>query len=243
MGNNKIQCPSCGATSLFKENSPNRYSCSYCYSHFEHVSIIPAKHIEEILYDTIVDTLNNLLKLSPEQAKYEVRIIQGVVLIDSYLLQLRTSEFYPELFTRYRDFLDKEINSIHSKGIALEATKDFLHENGNYFRFYSSILFHKTIAIHLARIHNDEDGLLEALSYSTNARKMQDRFIEEYDQDIIRCNIGILQRLERHAEVFEYIDSLFEKYDGAYNEIEQLRFDLEEVFNSELYKKYKESGT
>lgn len=239
MNSNRLQCPSCGANDSFKENKPNLYTCSYCNSVFEHVSVIDYKNVEDVLYNQVDTLLEESTLLTPEQPKYLVNFYAKMEQIHAYLSQLDTSSFYQKLFSRFEKVLDQEIVRLHDMGVSLDASKEFLLEEGNYIKFYSLINYHKMKALHLGNMHHKKEELLEALKIAQLAKNIQDKFIGEYQEEIVRCILFLLQKLKDKEYLFLYLDDLYQQYKDHNNQIEQLESDVYEVIGKEGYSEFK----
>ncbi|WP_299897612.1 hypothetical protein [uncultured Aquimarina sp.] len=239
MNSNRLQCPSCGANDSFKENKPNLYTCSYCNSVFEHVSVIDYKNIEDVLYNQVITLLEESTLLTPDQPKYLVNFYAKMEQIHAYLSQLDKSSFYHKLFSRFEKVLDQEIVRLHDMGVSLDASKEFLFEEGNYMKFYSLINYQKMKALHLSKIHDKKDGLLETLKIAQLAKDIQDKFIGEYQEEIVRCILFLLQELKEKERLSLYLDVLCKQYKDNNTEMEQLDSDIYEIIGKEGYTEFK----
>ena len=243
---NKIQCPNCGATGSFHNESPGILKCGYCGSSFEHISILPDASAEKHFYDHVLEIYNTYVVLQPDRAKYHQRMFSGIMQMHTNIGLLKNDVHYKKVYPKMASLLTREIGILKQKGVTAESGKNLLlrPENAIVEHFYLKH-YYKIWAHHLSKQDNSPESIAKALESITLAEQIQVPVPSDFYSELARNKVGLLARGEGMDAVYAYLDTLLETPldqsiapDDLEDYKEQIQMDFEDFFLSDGYREY-----
>jgi len=234
----KIQCLNCGASSDFIEKKPGFYLCGYCGSTFEHVSIVPNINLDNQLFNQLEQVYQELLGLTTSKPKYHERILTGFLQMSSCLQTMTDLRTQQKAFHLFEELLQREETIYKNYNIDFSEVgiDTVTHKIEN---ILVKAIYLKQVyglwAHHLSKLAVTEEELNTALHRVQQAQEIK-LSVDLPIVDLRRIRFGLLRRLDRNEEAFNYLDTLLQTTEDR----EQLRYDFEDVFESSAYLAYKE---
>ncbi|NKI30529.1 hypothetical protein [Croceivirga thetidis] len=233
----KIQCPNCGATSAFLEKSPGRYTCAYCASSFEHVSILPNVELNKKLYEQIMELYKSHLDLKPEMAKYHQRILTGILQMNGLINGITDIETERKVVEVLEHLFEREIKIYAARGITAKTSFELKADNYDSDLITNGIYLKQLLAVwayRLSRITDNESGLERATKLAEEADGLQLMVDVPLVVDLKRTRFGLLRRQGKDTQAFKYLDNELKNTKDK----EQFQFDFEDIFLSSEYLQY-----
>lgn len=243
---NKIQCPNCGATGSFQEQSPGILTCAYCGSSFEHVSILPDASAEKHFYDHVLEIYNAYVALQPDCAKYHQRMFSGIMQMHTNIGLLKNDVHYKKVYPKLEALIHREVLILKEKGITAESGKDVLLQTENVITEYFYLkYYYKMLAHHLSKQDNSPESITKALETIALTEQIQVPVPSDFYSELSRNKIGLLARSQGMDAVYTYLDRLLETPldqsiapDDLEDYKEQIQMDFEDFFLSDGYREY-----
>lgn len=209
---NKIQCPTCGATSSYTEIEPGHYKCGYCLSGWEQLSILPEKNNEQEFFEKCEEIFDEQQKLTPERPKYSERSFANITIFFSFFSEIKNTIFREQLLPKFNTLVDKQIKEYAEQGIDtnVDREKIFSRYPDKFVLVIYLAELNYMSAKAIALTYDEKEKLEEAVLKLKTAQQLHGPSINEWQEKISKASVGVLQRLGEEQRTFEYIYSLFE---------------------------------
>ncbi|AFL80844.1 hypothetical protein Aeqsu_1351 [Aequorivita sublithincola DSM 14238] len=209
---NKIQCPTCGATSSYTETEPGQYKCGYCLSGWEQLSILPEKDNEQEFFEKCKEIFDEQQKLTPEKPKYSERSFANITIFFSFFSEIKNTTFREQLLPKFNTLVEEQIKEYAEQGIDtnVDREKIFTRYPDKFVLVIYLAELNYMSAKALALTYDEKEKLEEAILKLKTAQQLHGPSINEWQGKISKTTVGILQRLGEEKRAFEYIYSLFE---------------------------------
>lgn len=222
----KIVCPSCGATSGFTEAAPNRYTCGYCGTTFEHLSVLPTKNQERILYDYFMQVLADHQSIPDDNPDKTTMMYSAMVRMSGALEGLSNSKNIHKVKLQYHDFIIKELQRLQLYGIkSFNSVQDVVAADA-----IAETKFYANGAFLLAKSYKDhsssKETLEEALELITQADTINQRLFQTYDHEYRGLQLELLKQNQLHDKFKEVLLESLKVEDSLY--VKRLRYRFKE---------------